>query len=224
MTGMSATTGRRLDDATHIRQSVRDILHTPIGTRVMRREYGSLLFALVDAPMDRVTVLDIIQATAGAIGRWEPRVAVQRVAVEEAQPGRVTINLDLLVRATGAPIRMLGTPLAPPPIEEDVTLRETTTDAIRVDAVGRLRRALVADADQPDINDVGAALAYLGEQDGIVAVGTLDALAGAAPATTAYYLADDALSLTVRIPEDLITDGTPLPYESAVITFSDGAT
>ncbi len=42
-TGMSRETGVTLVELEHIRQSVRDILTTPLGSRVMRRNYGSLL-------------------------------------------------------------------------------------------------------------------------------------------------------------------------------------
>ena len=44
MTGMSRETGRACDDElAHIRQSIRDILTTPVGSRIKRRDYGSLL-------------------------------------------------------------------------------------------------------------------------------------------------------------------------------------
>ena len=36
--GMNNQTGLSISEAEHIRQSVRDILVTPIGSRVMRRE------------------------------------------------------------------------------------------------------------------------------------------------------------------------------------------
>lgn len=106
MSGMSATTGRRLDVLSHLRQSITDILTTPLGTRVMRREYGSLLPDLVDAPLDGVTVLDIIQATAGALGRWEPRVVVKRVEVRAVAPGTIELDLDLVWRADGGALRL----------------------------------------------------------------------------------------------------------------------
>ncbi|MDP9569394.1 UNVERIFIED_ORG: phage baseplate assembly protein W [Kosakonia oryzae] len=45
-TGMSRVNGRSLTDSQHISQSMGDILRTPVGSRVMRREYGSLLSTL----------------------------------------------------------------------------------------------------------------------------------------------------------------------------------
>lgn len=65
-----------------MRQSIRDILATPLGTRVMRRDYGSRLFELVDAPLNRRTILEIIAATAEAIARWEPRFELTKVNVD----------------------------------------------------------------------------------------------------------------------------------------------
>ncbi len=49
--GMNAATGRNLTGLDHLHQSIADILSTPIGTRVMRRDYGSRLPELIDAPM-----------------------------------------------------------------------------------------------------------------------------------------------------------------------------
>lgn len=93
MNGIDATTGRHLDGIAHLRQSITDILTTPIGSRVMRREYGSRLFDLVDAPINRETITDIYAATAEAIARWEPRFQVTQVRIAAAVPGRVELDL-----------------------------------------------------------------------------------------------------------------------------------
>lgn len=47
---MNAQTGHTLNNLAHIQQSIRDILLTPVGTRIMRREYGSLISELIDQP------------------------------------------------------------------------------------------------------------------------------------------------------------------------------
>lgn len=80
MNGMSATTGKALSGAEHIAQSVGDILSTPIGTCVMMREYGSLLFELLDRPANAATMMLLRAASAGAIRRWEPRIRLTRVS------------------------------------------------------------------------------------------------------------------------------------------------
>jgi len=61
--GMNRETGGTLTDLDHIRQSVRDILLTPVGTRVMRRQYGSLLSALLDQPQNKALNLQIMSAS-----------------------------------------------------------------------------------------------------------------------------------------------------------------
>lgn len=93
MNGINAETGKHLDGIAHLRQSIRDILTTPIGSRVMRREYGSRLPELVDAPINRDTITELYAATAEAIERWEPRFEVTQVMIVGAQPGRVELDL-----------------------------------------------------------------------------------------------------------------------------------
>lgn len=108
MQGTDATTGKRLSGVDHLRQSVRDILTTPIGTRVMRRAYGSRLYELVDAPMNRATILDLYTATAEALTTWEPRIAVDQIRVSEAQPGRVVLELTGEYLPTGETVVIDG--------------------------------------------------------------------------------------------------------------------
>lgn len=79
MTGMDRENGAALDGIDHLVQSVGDILTTPIGTRVMRRDYGSLLFELLDRPLNPATRLLCVVAIAMALARWEPRVNVRQV-------------------------------------------------------------------------------------------------------------------------------------------------
>ncbi|WP_223719018.1 GPW/gp25 family protein, partial [Escherichia coli] len=61
-----------LNDMEHLKQSVRDILTTPLASRVMRREYGSLVPDLIDEPMNNTTRLQCMSAAVIALTRWEP--------------------------------------------------------------------------------------------------------------------------------------------------------
>ena len=79
--GMNAETGRDLSGLDHLKQSIADILNTPIGSRIMRRDYGSRLFELIDAPINRSTVVDIVAETAEALMKWEDRLVVSAVDV-----------------------------------------------------------------------------------------------------------------------------------------------
>ncbi len=92
---MSRHTGRRLGAIAHLQQSVADILTTPIGSRVMRREYGSLLPALIDQPDNLATQTRVMSAIASALMRWEPRLQVDKVTMrrDPERPGRADIEL-----------------------------------------------------------------------------------------------------------------------------------
>lgn len=93
MTGMSGTTGRLLGGDAHLRQSIGDILTTPIGSRVMRRDYGSLLFDLVDQPLTPVTRLRLFAATAIALLKWEPRLRLTNIALAVRGSGDVELTI-----------------------------------------------------------------------------------------------------------------------------------
>lgn len=96
--GIDATTGRALDGIDHLRQSVKDILGTPIGSRILRRDYGSDLFSLIDQNLTGLTLARIYAATVVALRRWEPRLKVLRVQAEAADPSanphRVILSIE----------------------------------------------------------------------------------------------------------------------------------
>jgi phage baseplate assembly protein W len=107
MKGMSRTTGKYLDDLEHLKQSIVDILTTPVGSRVMRREYGSNLFYLVDRPVNREFLQLIYAAVAEALERWEPRLSLKKVTVDEIRDGHITLSLSgvYLITQTRVDIR-----------------------------------------------------------------------------------------------------------------------
>lgn len=79
--GMSRTLGHLLSSDEHLRQSIFDILMTPLGSRLIRRDYGSLLPFLIDSPINSATKLKLMSAIATAIVKWEPRVKVRSVSL-----------------------------------------------------------------------------------------------------------------------------------------------
>ena len=87
MIGMDRATGQQVSGVDHLAQSIADILSTPIGTRLMRRDYGSALFELVDQPLNALTRLRVFAATAVALARWEPRVRVDRIDLTAGADG-----------------------------------------------------------------------------------------------------------------------------------------
>ena len=91
--GMNVLNGRSLTGLDHLKQSIADILNTPIGSRVMRRDYGSKLFSLIDAPLNRGTLVDIYAVTAEALMKWEDRLLVSAVDITSAQLGQITLKI-----------------------------------------------------------------------------------------------------------------------------------
>jgi phage protein D len=83
--GMNSQTGLSISEVEHIRQSVRDILVTPVGSRVMRREYGSLLSQMIDQPQTPALRLQIMAACYSAIQKWEPRVNLSTITFERSE-------------------------------------------------------------------------------------------------------------------------------------------
>lgn len=112
MIGMDARTGKRLDGDAHLRQSIGDILSTLIGTRVGRREYGSLLLELIDQPANAALRIRLYAAVALALLRWEPRITLDRVGIRQLGPG--SFEVDIEGRRTGQPRPNLRTRLTVP--------------------------------------------------------------------------------------------------------------
>jgi len=109
MKGMSNTAGSAISGIAHLRQSIADILGTPLGSRVMRRDYGSRLFELTDAPMNRGGVMDVIIATAEALKKWEPRLQLSKIAVNEATAdGRFNIGVLGIYTPNGQAVSLDG--------------------------------------------------------------------------------------------------------------------
>ncbi|WP_336844551.1 GPW/gp25 family protein [Providencia rettgeri] len=102
--GMNAKTGRGLTDSEHIRQSMADILRTPIGSRVMRRQYGSLLYDLIDQPQNPALRLKIMSACYMALMQWEPRVRLQTIDYIRSDIGEMGVSLSGVIMQTGEPI------------------------------------------------------------------------------------------------------------------------
>ncbi|MBS9426376.1 GPW/gp25 family protein [Photorhabdus caribbeanensis] len=92
--GMNRQTGRSLTDLDHVRQSVSDILLTPVGSRLERRTYGSLLPELIDWPQNAALRLQMMAATYTAISRWEPRINLTAITINTQQDGKMTVDIS----------------------------------------------------------------------------------------------------------------------------------
>jgi phage baseplate assembly protein W len=96
-----AGTIRLITGSEEIDASIRMILSTIPGERVMRPEFGCRMWSLIFAPLTAGTLGQIEQYVREALDRWEPRIDVDRViAVADQESAEVKIELDYRLRST----------------------------------------------------------------------------------------------------------------------------
>jgi hypothetical protein len=85
-----------------VRQSIRIILGTSLGERVMRPDFGSGIRAFVFESISTTTLTLLRTRVEDALVRWEPRIRVERVevALPHRSSSQVNISVDYRVRAT----------------------------------------------------------------------------------------------------------------------------
>ncbi|TCP73430.1 hypothetical protein EC849_117117 [Pseudomonas putida] len=93
MIGVDRRTGQPLTGLDHLKQSIEDILTTPLGSRRMRPDYGSNLRRFVDMPVNEGWKSAVQAEVARALGRWEPRVQLERVQVVSVVGGQIGLQL-----------------------------------------------------------------------------------------------------------------------------------
>lgn len=95
--GMALTSER-----TELDQSIRIILSTSPGQRVMRPNFGCRLYELVFAPNNNHTTAQARRYVEEALGMWEPRIRVTKVDArpDEQERSRLIIYIQYQVKAT----------------------------------------------------------------------------------------------------------------------------
>lgn len=88
----------------NIRESVRIIIGTAKGERVMRPEFGCDIHDYVFAAADPATLSMIEDAVRDALVQWEPRIDVEGVEADRdpENPNRVLVDIDYWVRKTNS--------------------------------------------------------------------------------------------------------------------------
>lgn len=89
-------------DEADIDQSIRIILGTAPGERVMRPDFGCGIHSYAFTSVNTTTVTLIEDTVERALVRWEPRIDVDRVevSVEDLSAGRLLIDIAYTVRRT----------------------------------------------------------------------------------------------------------------------------
>lgn len=93
LVGLDRNAGQYLAGVAHLRQSITDLLTTPLGSRVMRPEYGSNLPRMVDLPVNKGWVSAVQAEMARSLRRWEPRLKLRRVTVVSVIDGQVKLAI-----------------------------------------------------------------------------------------------------------------------------------
>ncbi len=95
--GIALVSGER-----DIEQSIKIILSTMPGERVMRPEFGCRAKELVFAPRNSATAGLMVYYVEQALGRWEPRIEVHKIDVspDASQDGVLLVKIDYRVKAT----------------------------------------------------------------------------------------------------------------------------
>src|SRR2546428_11079099 len=89
-------------DADKVAESIRIILGTAKGERVMRPDFGCDINSFLFATIDTSTCTMMETAVRDALLRWEPRIELRRVRVsmERASDGVLLIGIDYPLRRT----------------------------------------------------------------------------------------------------------------------------
>lgn len=85
-----------------IEQSIRIILGTMPGERVMRPEFGCRVHELLFEPRDAATEGLIIEYVREALGRWEPRINTQKIRVSDHpwNNGALLVEISYEIKST----------------------------------------------------------------------------------------------------------------------------
>ncbi len=108
MQGMNINNGGNIEGIEHLRQSITNILTTPIGSRVMRRDYGSRLFEKIDRPLNGELIAEIYSDVIEALYEWEHRFEVIQVIVQSIKQGKLILDLEGRYLANGEVIKLEG--------------------------------------------------------------------------------------------------------------------
>ncbi|EAA6844855.1 baseplate assembly protein [Salmonella enterica] len=108
-TGMNPNGMGTLNDSDQLWNSVNDILLTPLASRIMRRDYGSLVSDLIDSPQNAATRLQCMSAAVIALTRWEPRIALNKIDIRWLKDGRAEAELSGIITETMQPVQHILT-------------------------------------------------------------------------------------------------------------------
>ena len=84
-----------------IQQAIEDIITTPIGSRVMRRTYGSLIFELIDQSINDALILKCYSAIYTAVSTWENRIDISQIKASGVDGTGLVFDIEVVYKTTG---------------------------------------------------------------------------------------------------------------------------
>ena len=93
MLGTNAKTGKAISGIDNLRQRIRDVILTPLLSRCQRRNYGSVVPSLIDAPINQMTLAQIYYGVAIAVVQWSPDFTLQQGTCTNSTPGKIVLSL-----------------------------------------------------------------------------------------------------------------------------------
>lgn len=79
-----------------IENSIKDILLTPLGSRVMLPEYGSRIYELIDRKIDDEFRADLACFVIEAVEKWEKRVKIDEVRLMGLKDHKLSFKVVLM--------------------------------------------------------------------------------------------------------------------------------
>ena len=87
--------GTKMKYLASIEESIKDILLTPLGSRVMLPDYGSRIFELIDRKVDDEFRADLACYVIEAVEKWETRVKIDEVKLISLKDHRLNFKIVL---------------------------------------------------------------------------------------------------------------------------------
>ncbi len=93
----------------NVAESIRIILMTKKGERMMNPEFGCGLSKYMFGETDYTTLVQMEQEVEDALIRWEPRITDLKVSIriDDQNPSKLNIHIHYLVRSTNNPYNMV---------------------------------------------------------------------------------------------------------------------
>lgn len=104
--GMNRYNGSIINnEQTYLQQSIHDIINTPLGSRIMRRNYGCNIMNIIDSPMNEYTLIQIQAYLANSLLQQEKNILLHKLTIKNRNE-RLIINIEGIYIQSGNQINI----------------------------------------------------------------------------------------------------------------------